>query len=284
MAPGLTGNPSNTRGGYMNPTNNNNGGGYIGNIGGAGSVKTPTALSGAYQPGNYNYSSLPPVPFNQTEFGQRFNQGLTSFGAISAPQRTNLENIGNNLSASINSLNAGYGAMSGYLQNENAIKQNMLGVDVQGNTRAQQNVQNRMGLNFGSYVNQYQTLAEQAMQQQRNATHDAVARGAYGGAGTRQDFTDIATNRDFALKNAGYEAQTRNATLGQQAIDLETTAAKFGLTGDQLNNQLQQGLTRLGLDQTTSVGSLLNALSSNNYQQVQLANNILLQALGFAGN
>lgn len=244
--------------------------------------QTPTAAANAYGPGTRNYSSLPPVPFADTEFGKYFGQGKSFFGALNAPQEASLQATGNNLSGNFNLLNANYGAQSGYMRSGYDNQMAQLGINMAGNQAEQNAARALMNINYGGYRTAIGDIASQAMQQRRAASIDATARGAYSNVGTGQDFRDIDTNREFALAKAETQYQGQQNSVARNMIQLDTQAKIYGLKPAEFANQLQQGLTKLGIDQTMSLSSLLNMIGSNNYQQAVLGQNILERALGFA--
>lgn len=279
----MLGTGSSTGSGYMAPRQNSNASAYVSNIGGSGRAKSPTEsyyANNGY--GTRNYSSLPPVPFADTEFGKYFGQGKSFFGALNAPQEASLQATGNNLSGNFNLLNANFGAQSGYMRAGFDNQMAQLGVNIAGNQAEQNAARALMNINYGGYRTATGDIASQAMQQRRAASIDATARGAYSNVGTGQDFRDIDTNREFALAKAETQYQTQQNSVARNMIQLDTQAKIYGLKPAEFANQLQQGLTKLGIDQTMSLSSLLNMIGSNNYQQAVLGQNILERALGFA--
>jgi hypothetical protein len=141
-----------------------------------------------------------------------------------------------------------------------------------------------------------------------NLNSDATARGAYTAAGTNTQRTDIQNNLAQQIAGINIEQEKlqtgtersqsnllfdqelgrmstaeQQARLGDRQKTLDNEAAKLGVQGDILGAQLQQGLARLNLDQTMSVGQLMDAMSSNDAQQQALAAQIIQQAVGAAG-
>lgn len=267
--------------GYMTPRPSTDTG-YMNNMSG-GKTQTPTSsYFSANGYGKRDYSSLPPVPFSQTPFGQNFGQGLSFFEGIGALQNQALQNTGNYLSGQLQGLPGQYDAKRGTLQS--AFNNQMAGnqIDLQGNQQNLAAYRALANINLGGYQNSQKTITDQAMQTRNKATNDAVARGAYGGAGTAQDFTDIATNRENQMGAAENQYLTQQNSVMRNMGELDTQAKKFGLAPQQFATQLNSGLVQLGIDQTMGIGTLMNMMNSNNLQQAQFAQGIVEKALSFA--
>lgn len=248
--------------------------------------QTPTEAVGAYGPGSRNYTSIPAVSplqrFAESDYGKNYMAGFNLYNAAAGNQQTSLYNTGQNLMARVPLLQSGYGTQAGLAQQQYGNQIAGLNVDITGNN-AQQNAYRALAnINFGGYQNTTSNIANQALQQQRSATHDAVARGAYGNLGTAQDFTDIAANRQYQMGNAENQYLTQQNTVMRNLSELNTQAQKYGLQPAQFANQLQQTLTKLGIDQTMSLSQLMNMIGSNDFQQAALASSIIEKAMGYA--
>ena len=256
--------------------------GYMNNMSG-GKTQTPTSsYFAANGYGTRDYSSIPEVPWAQTDFGKNFGQGMELFGGMGALQEQALKGTGSYLAGQINSLPGQYQAKSGALRStyNNQIAGNQ--IDYEGN-QSNRNIYEALArINSQGYQNTMGEISNQAMQQRRAATHDAVARGAYGGVGTGQDFTDIASNQQDKLGGAEAQYLTQQNSVMRNLNDIDTQARKYRLAPQQFLSQLQTGLTQLGIDQTMSISTLMNAMNSNNLQQAQFAQGVIEKALTFA--
>lgn len=81
----------------------------------------------------------------------------------------------------------------------------------------------------------------------------------------------------------GIENIRAGGNLEDQKKQLNLRAWQMGLDEDTLKNTLQQGLNRIGIDTAMSVGDLMDALTSNDLQARQVAEQIYTTALGYAG-
>lgn len=178
------------------------------------------------------------------------------------------------------------------------------------------------GFSGEDYRTTLQGLAGQASQARFNADRDVrrllsgqTAAGAYTSEGSREGRTDINTDRDYALgaidvnrrqanigyrkdlagidntianltsdfKAAGLTKDEQIARLGDRRQQLDIQSQQLGIQSDELSSRLEQGLASLNLNHVSSVGQIMDALSSNNQQQIQWAMNVMQQALGAAG-
>lgn len=178
------------------------------------------------------------------------------------------------------------------------------------------------GFSREDFQNTLNRLANQASQTRYNADSsvmdlqgDLAAAGAFTSAGGRRKRGDIYAARDYQLtdlarqvqgtdigfrreqagfdntmanltsdfKAAGLTNAEQQARLGDRLKQLDLQAQGLGISRQELDSRLQTGLTTLNLNNTVSVGQLMDALSSNNAAQAQWANSIVMQALGVSG-
>jgi len=247
----------------------------------------PASPISSYFPGNlpgvsYPAQQSPLEKFAASDYGKNYGTGFSIYDAAAKGQETALRNSGAALAARIPLLGAAYndqrnGAFGQY-QNQIAG----LNVDIAGNNSQQAIMRALANINSQGYQNTSNEIANQAMQQRRAATSDATARGAYGTFGTGQDFTDIATNQQDKLRGAENSYLTQQNSVMRNLNELNTQAQKYQMQPAVFENQLQQALTKLGVDQTMSVSQLMNMVSSNDFQQATLANSIIEKAMGYA--
>ncbi len=144
----------------------------------------------------------------------------------------------------------------------------------------------------------------------RGVNSQATAAGSFTSAGTREGIQDVNADRGFGLEanrqqgvqaNVGYRrdqagiTNTMNnltsdfqaagltkdeqiARLNDRQQQLSIQAQQLGLKGDELAGALTSGLAKLNIDQALNVGQLMDSLYSNNAQQQQLAQQILIAA------
>lgn len=169
---------------------------------------------------------------------------------------------------------------------------------------------------FGLGNEQNQFAYDQTSRRDRS---DATGRGAIGSLGFQQDnqfnqrnlglanqnnqlgYDSSTTGINNSLtqgllgidrSNAGLAAQDRaaqlsrdqkvsDAQLSNQVVD--SLAKEYGVTADQLNGALDRGLQRVGLSRQTAIDGLAEAKRQGNAQAVATWNQILAEALGYAG-
>lgn len=161
-----------------------------------------------------------------------------------------------------------------------------------------------------------------AGQQGRAADSQATAAGAFTSAGHRQTNKDIAADLGFNLANntqqvaqenlgykqtgierskaeagidntirglsldlerSGLTTAEQQARLGDRRVQLGIQSQIYGLQSDQMAASLQQGLAKLNLDQSVSMGQLFDAIQSNNMQSASVARQVIEKALAAAG-
>ena len=245
----------------------------------------------AYQPSSYNYSSLPSA--QQQRASDIF--GLLDF-SVAGQREANNAAI-QNLTNRAGTINAGYGEQAGYMNQNYGNQMGQLRVNADTNMYDQTVVDKLMGTSTAGYNN---LLAQFGLQeadarnksavQRRAAASDAIARGAYGGAGTGQDFTDISSALANQLgmygaqrEKAGIDYKTETINLEKRKNDLTQQGKIYGLQGEQFGIALQQGLAKLRLDNTLSVGNLMDSVNSKTAANAALAASVIQQALAASG-
>lgn len=175
------------------------------------------------------------------------------------------------------------------------------------------------GFSTRDYTSVVDQLANQANQINytadkniRQVGSEATSMGSFTSQGTKQGVADVNADRGFGLegnKQQGIQAKTgyerdqagitntmnnltsdlkaaglthdeQIARLSDRQQQLSIQAQQLGLKGDELAAGLQSGLAKLGIDQALNVGQLMDALYSNDAQKQQLANQIIMRALG----
>lgn len=169
---------------------------------------------------------------------------------------------------------------------------------------------------YGSTLHDLRAQASQvrnkAGREDRDMRRAQTAGGAFTSEGSHTAAKDIKDDRDYALTGidiarkqattsfkrdqAGYDNTIANLTsdftetglnhgeqqarLRDRMSTLDIESKKLGISGDELSSQLAQGLAKLKLDHTVSVGALLDALNQNAAGRGQNALQNLLSALG----
>lgn len=125
-----------------------------------------------------------------------------------------------------------------------------------------------------------------ALEQTQAARNEAVAGGSMLAPGINTDLTNIYGNLvlDRQANQLGFDRdllgiRQQRGHLRDQRRQLDTQAQRLGLTRDQLQNSLQQGLTNLRLDGVMNMSDLLMAMNDTTSRRGQLANDIFMQAL-----
>lgn len=218
-----------------------------------------------------------------------------------------LENQYDSLYAQMGLTDANFDAQRGMLQSDYAMRQADLAagrganqIDLNSIPRQLAYYDQLGGLQSQSYDNLLAQLGirREGVQAQsdidtRGVKSDATARGAFATIGTRRKIDDIGgeLRRQLGLigtqeREGGIQLATQRlsnaeqqAKLRDRQSTLQLTAQNYGVQAGQLELQLQQGLTRLGLDQAMSIGELMDALNSNNLQQQQLAGQVVDMAM-----
>lgn len=268
---------------------------------GIGSNYTPASQASTARP---PFINNPSTPLYSSVNANSPNPGLTSFqnalGLLNysvGGERVANNNAIQNLTGRIGQINAGYGEQAGYMRQNYGNQMGQLRVNADTNMYDQNVVNQLLNQNLSSYNNmlaqfglQEAGARNQAGIQRRAASSDAIGRGAYSTAGTGQDFTDISSNLANELglyqtkrTGAGIDYGTEKINLEKRRNDLTQQGKIYGLQGEQFGIALQQGLAKLSLDNTLSVGNLMDQINSKNTANAALASSIIQQALAASG-
>lgn len=123
---------------------------------------------------------------------------------------------------------------------------------------------------------------------------EATPRGSVGSVGYKQkmtgiqqdlanQLTGIGIDKDSAVFGAREAAMGRTeqkAKINDNNAMLDIKAKEYGIDRAQVESNLQQGLAKLGIDQTASVGQIMDMLASNDVQQRALGEQIFRDAIG----
>lgn len=152
---------------------------------------------------------------------------------------------------------------------------------------------------LASQMSQY-GIAEKGAQLDANKAwssvlSDATARGALTAPGTREQRGFIDQDLQNALGNImenknqatigntkeklGYENSKANARDNIARLELE--AQGLGMKAGSLRKQLEAGLQALGVSTMMNANDIMQALNSNNYQQMQLGRQMMMSALQY---
>jgi hypothetical protein len=225
-----------------------------------------------------------------------FNTAMGLFDYSVGGQREANNAAIQNINNRIGTVNTGYGEQVGYLNQNYGNQMGQLRVNADTNMYDQNVVNQLIGQNTASYNNILAQLGlkesgarNQSAVQRRAAASDAIARGAYGGAGTGQDFTDISSELANQLglygterEEAGINYKTETINLEKRRNDLTQQGKIYGLKGEEFGIALQQGLAKLRLDNTITVGNLLDSANSKNAANAALTASVIQQALAAA--
>jgi hypothetical protein len=227
----------------------------------------------------------------------KFQAAYGVFDYAAGGERVANNNAIQNLNSRAAQINTGYGDQANYMNQGYGNQMAQLRVNSDTNMYDQNVVNQLMGQNTASYNNILAQLGlkesgarNQSGVQRRAAASDAIARGAYGGAGTGQDFTDISSDLANQLglygterEKAGIDYKTETINLEKRRNDLTQQGKIYGLQGEQFGIALQQGLAKLNLDNNISVGNLMDQINSRNSANAALTTSIIEKALAAVG-
>lgn len=187
----------------------------------------------------------------------------------------------------------------------NQIQRGMLGLDREGLGVSRKYIGQMMGVSDRDLASTLEGIGQNLATDQRNTTSDYTSRGSYFAPFHRLDLADnYATalrgmsdaRRQREAQQYGYDRDLANIGLDDRRIDyryqdlglsdkrLDLEARKIGLSRDEYEQALDQGLAQLGLQGSMSADQLAAALYSNDAQQAELAQQILMSALMYSGN
>jgi hypothetical protein len=265
--------------------------------GGRGSV-------GPYTTDQQNFPTAPNLTFGNTATQNynnsgdaRFNTAMGLFDYSVGDQREANNAAIQNITNRIGTVNTGYGEQAGYLNQNYNNQMGQLRVNADTNMYDQNVVNQLMGQSTAGYNNllsqfglQEAEARNQSGVKRRAAASDAIARGAYGGAGTGQDFTDISSALANQLgmygakrEEAGIGYKTETINLEKRRNDLTQQGKIYGLKGEEFGIALQQGLAKLNLENTITVGNLMDSVNSKNAANAALTASVIQQALAASG-
>lgn len=165
-------------------------------------------------------------------------------------------------------LNTNYGLDSRLL----GIQQQALGVDQAANNR-------QSGFIEGNRSADVNEMNRKAAYDQFNQRDQAIAHGAAGSEGYRQDLANTEAGRAYDVGRTDRTAAEEQAKVRDRTKTLNLQAAKLGIDADRLKSELQYGLDRLGLSQSITTDDLTDKLNSARMQDQVFAQQIFDRAL-----
>lgn len=269
---------------------------------GIGTSTNPNAISQGFW-GPDNRGLQPPTdPYA----GSAVNpDALKFFQTLQGPDLALLAKQAGDLTGRYGQIAAGYGAQAGLLNQGNGIANQKLDVE-QGAIDRQlgeipglQDILNQL-FGIGQTADQQNhdmtkiQLGQALDKSNRGIISDNTARGSMATPGTEIAFNDVKNSFDNGMlsneqqfKNSRDTAEQNRRkdqiNLDEQKAGLDDRAKLLGLSRAELGNQLQQGLSKLGLDKLMNSNALQDALFSNDIQQRAVAENIYNQALDYSG-
>lgn len=172
-----------------------------------------------------------------------------------------------------------------------AIYRQTMGLNDQNNLAYRQ-----LGNQLEGFDLQQKSAWERTGQAQTAAKSDATVRGAMSGRGINRTMGDIQTDLanqltgiDIGRDDAkmGFEAgqlsrAEQRAALADKNKMLDIKAQEYGISRQQIEASLSQGLAKLGLDQVADINRIMEMLSSNDIQQRAAAEQIFRQGLEYS--
>ena len=267
---------------------------------GIGSNYSPASPSTARPP----FINSPSAPLYSSQYANPQSSAIPNYNALVGlldnsvgAERVANNNAIQNLTGRIGLVNQGYGTQTNLMNQNYGNQMGQLRVNADTNMYDQNVVNQLMGQSTAGYNNmlaqfglQEAGARNQAGIQRRSASSDAIGRGAYGTAGTGQDFTDISSNLANQLgmygtqrEKAGIDYKTETINLEKRRNDLTQQGKIYGLQGEQFGIALQQGLAKLNLDNVITVGNLMDSINSKNTANAALTTSVIQQALAASG-
>lgn len=215
--------------------------------------------------------------------------------AFNAPTLQGFQNQQSRLLGLQGAQQAAYAAQKGFLGQGNTLDKALLdiqrrgiGVQQTGNQAEYGFLDRLRGLSGESFTNQQAQINEKAEQQHRATKNDFVGRGATVAAehGLQHEDIDQETAQAIEAARLGYEKEqvgfdqqkNRLDQAGQMlGLDLE----KLGINSQQLDLQLEMGLSNLGLDQLMSMNDLWDKLENAQGEELQFFMQLFEQAFQF---
>lgn len=253
----------------------------------------------------------PPVvtPISNAENAQEygFNQALNAGIIGSAPQVQLNQNSRDALANQIGWLNAGLGTDQSALQNNTDYQLAQLGLsgdrlNVQrSDLGIQQGANARQGpladlmhqIQLGQLGLSRTNAWQQADVANRGLTSQDVSRGSNTSIGYNQGMGDIQNRLANQLQGIDYNQLQEGAQYGEKKASIADQQAQLenqgkmldiagqglGLDRQHLNDQLQLGLQRLGINNADAVSQLLDKMNSSSIQDQILAQQVFNQAI-----
>ena len=293
-------NPMNDPFGYGNPNAANNPSNPT--------YGTPSASASSpsyYTPSPWEYNQGSPVPTTSNYLSNpqgtglydwSRNMGLQAAQGAAAPQLAQLQGQQAGYGIGIYGALAGQNQEAGYLQSTYDLGQRRLAnqqaglnVDIGANARQPGFLTALHDIAGKGFDLTRQGEAANAAVNRRALESQLTARGAFTSVGGQQGRYDIAT--DLARQTQGTNLQQQagdvrfNENMAQTADQkqkLDIAGKDLGISGDQLNNELQKGLDRLHLSTSMSVADLTNKINSSNLEEAAVAQKIWTDALGYS--
>lgn len=248
-----------------------------------------------------------PTPNTVPTQGQ---QAIDYFSGIYGPDLALNQQQSGNLAGQLGTTQAGYDLAVGAAQQGAAADLAKVNLGPQydaieraGNLRQmgvldqQGNLAYRMlGSQFQGFDLQKLQSWQDAAKHQHAAMSDATARGAVTGRGIKRTFGDIQhdlanqlTGIDINKYQATNQAQSQQLTRNEQKAQLEDRnktldikAKEYGIDRSKIQANLEQGLARLGIENSVTVNQILDALNSNDVQRMGIAHQIFNDAMTYS--
>lgn len=263
-----------------------------------------TSFRQAYEPSPGSQIPALPPPTSQ-------QQGLDFAYGLNAPTLAALQQQAGQYQSQIGMTQAGYGMARGAAQQDAAAQNAKINLGPEydaiqraANNRGMAGIDAAENLAYQALGNQFEgfDLRKQqawgaAQRAQWDAKTDATQKGAMGSLGFKRrmgsiqsdlanQLTGIGIDKDaatFSARQAQADRREAKARLDDNNKTLDIKAKEYGIDRQQVQANLQQGLAKLGIDQTTSVNQILDMLSSNDIQQRAVAEQIFRQGMEYGG-
>jgi hypothetical protein len=254
-------------------------------------------------------------------YGQAASAARSNYGAQLAQINLQLEALGPE-HAAIDRQHGYYDDRQGILNNQYASNMDLNRFQQGYNQQLRDLLFREFGERAQGYDQDYAHANEEYENQKRGAWSDAIARGGAASSGFSADLSHLGAEnkyqqdtvntqrnllwtgltRDLAgndmqqhtVENnwanliydhglAELDTNEQQARLNDRSTELDFQARKLGLDKQSLAAGLQQGLANLNLSRATSVGQLMDSISSNNVQRQSIGTQVMLSALNTIG-
>lgn len=252
--------------------------------------------TGWFPGSNVDQNPLPAGVAAPTPTQNSFNSAYSATMAYNAPTLLQSQLGINQANRNIGYGNEGYGLDSTGMQLQAADQlmdaRTRIGVnqiDLAAAQRQPNLIDQLLGLDNQDYGIQRADAGLTAKQDKQSLESDATAKGAFVASGTndqRRNIFEALVNRLGHIDVSQQKNTLTAAEQKQQAQDrintLNLQAQNYGMKPEMLQQILDNGLAKLGLDHRMSTEDLLDAVSKNNLQAIQLKNEIVAQAGAYA--